>query len=231
MKGEHQMKVIKALFLVLIIALAMFVAKASGVMCEKSIKNNYVATTLEKKPLETVEYTPSKELFKTVKYTLTKEPIKKVEYTSLGVPNINSSFKTWMSYKAVTDKTSPQYKLINTYGRVDNEGFMRYSSEKELGIDQDYYMIALGSYYGTTIGTKYRITLVTGEVFYGVLADCKADRDTNKTNQYAGNNDVVEFIVDTKKLNSKVRYHGNANVYAPLRGSVAKIERIDFIEG
>ena len=37
-------------------------------------------------------------------------PNLRVEYTSLGVPNINSSFKTWMSYKTVTDKRSPQFR-------------------------------------------------------------------------------------------------------------------------
>ena len=154
----------------------------------------------------------------------------KVEYTSLGVPNIQSYLKTWMSYKAVTDKNSPHYKFINTYGWVDSEGFMRSDGERSLGIDDDYYLIALGSYYGTTIGTKYRITLDTGKVFYGALADCKADIHTNSTNQYIPmNGNVVEFLVDTATLNKDVKRMGSANVYMPLNGNVAKIERIDFI--
>ena len=199
------MKKTKALLVILIIAFVASTAKTSNGVGEEHTSINCTAIAAEKEVVETVKY------------------------TSLGVPNINSSFKTWMSYRAVTNKRSPQYKFINTYGWADEEGFMRYSSEKEPGVSQDYYMIALGSYYGTTIGTKYRITLTTGEVFYGVLADCKADKDTNKTNQYARDNDIVEFIVDTKKLNSKVKYHGNANVYKPLSGRILKIERIDFI--
>ena len=150
-------------------------------------------------------------------------------YTPLGVPNVNSSFKTWMNYKAVTSKNSPQYKFIHQYGWLDNEGFMRCTGERDLGIEQDYYLIALGSYYGTNIGTKYRITLDTGNVFYGVLADCKADKHTNSTNQYARNKDIVEFLVDTKSLNKDVKRMGSANVYMPLNGSVVKIERIDFV--
>lgn len=151
------------------------------------------------------------------------------EYVSLGVPtNINTSFKTYMDYKAVTNTSSPQYKLINTYGWCDSEGFMRANGERDLGISDDYYMIALGSYYGTKIGTKYKITTNTGNVFYGILADCKDDKHTNSTNQYAKNNDVVEFIVDTKKLNRDVKRMGSANVYMPLNGSISKIERIDF---
>ena len=42
----------------------------------------------------------------------TYKPKLSARYTSLGVPNINSSFKTWMSYKAVTNINSNQYKFI-----------------------------------------------------------------------------------------------------------------------
>ena len=158
------------------------------------------------------------------------QPQVRINYIPLSVPNINSHFKTWMSYKAVTDKNSRQYKFIHTYGWIDEQGFMRANGERDLGIEDDYYLIALGSYYGTTIGTKYRITLDTGRVFYGVLADCKADIHTNSTNQYIEHNkNIVEFLVDTSALNKDVKRMGSANVYMPLNGSVVKIERMDFI--
>ena len=151
-------------------------------------------------------------------------------YTEFGVPDINSSFKTWMDYRTITCRESAQYKFIDTWGWCDDEGFMRANGERDLGIPEDYYMIALGSYYGTEIGTKYRITTDTGNVFYGVLCDQKYDGDTDATNRYSYNDDVVEFIVDTSCLNPSVRIMGSANVYMPLNGSIAKIERIDFIE-
>lgn len=151
-------------------------------------------------------------------------------YTSLGVPNINSSFKTWMDYRTVTNTQSAQYSFIHKWGWCDGEGFMRANGERDLGITDDYYMIALGSYYGTTVGTKYRITTDMGNVFYGVLCDLKDDRHTNQTCQYAGNYDVVEFLVDARCLNRNVMYTGSANVYMPLNGSISKIERIDFIK-
>lgn len=157
----------------------------------------------------------------------------KAQYTSLGVPNINSSCKRWMDYRKTTNKKSPQYAFISKYGWVDSEGFMRCSGERDLGINDDYYLIALGSYYGTTIGTKYRITTDTGKVFYGALAERKADIHTNPTHQYTNqkNPDIVEFLIDKNKLNKDVRRAGSANVYMPLNGSISKIERIDFIEG
>ena len=152
-----------------------------------------------------------------------------VKYISLGVPNINSTFKTWMDYRTITAVNSPQYKCIKTWGWCDNNGFMRANGERDLGITDDYYMIALGSYYGTKIGTKYRITTSTGRIFYGILCDQKANGDTNSTHQYSYNNDVMEFLVDTYRLNKSVKLMGSANVYMPLNGSITKIERIDFI--
>lgn len=154
------------------------------------------------------------------------------QYTPLAVPEVNLSCKRWMDYRKTSNKNSPQYKFIRQYGWSDNEGFMRCNGETDLGIIDDYYMVALGSYYGTTIGTKYRITTDTGNVFYGVLAECKSDIHTNATHQYTKkqNPDMVEFIVDTKKLNKNVKKMGNANVFMPLNGSISKIERIDFVE-
>lgn len=152
-----------------------------------------------------------------------------VEYEVMGVPNINSSFKTWMDYRAVTNTNSPQYKFIHTYGWSDYEGFMRADGERDFNINDDYYLIALGSYYGTEIGTKYRITTDTGNVFYGVLSDQKDDRHTNSTHQYASNKDVVEFLVNSNLLNSEVKKWGSANVYMPLNGSIVKIEKMNFI--
>ena len=155
----------------------------------------------------------------------------KAEYTSLGVPTgVDTSFKTYMDWRCVTNKASDQYKVIQRWGWRDENGFMRASGERDLGIEGDYYLIALGSYYGTTMGTKYRITTDTGNIFYGILADAKADKHTNSTNQYAGNKDIVEFLVDTRYLRKDVKRMGSANVYKPLNGKIAKIERIDFVE-
>ena len=154
-----------------------------------------------------------------------------IQYIPLGIPYINSSFKTYMDYKSVTDKDSSQYKLIKSWGWIDAEGFMRCNREEDLEIEEHYYFIALGSYYGTKIGTKYRITTDSGKIFYGVLADCKSDIHTNSTNQYnSWNGNIVEFLVDTTLLNNDIKKIGSANVYMPLNGSITKIERIDFME-
>ena len=154
------------------------------------------------------------------------------QYETLNVPtNVSTYWKTWMDYKCITSKSSPQYKLLrNDWIYIDSEGFVRAIGESDFGINDDYYVIALGSYYGSKIGTKYRITTDTGNVFYGILGDQKSDRHTNKTHQYTvGHNDMIEFLVNTKTLNKTVKKMGNANVYMPLNGNIAKIERINFI--
>ena len=212
-------KKFKALLIILIVSFITSPAKTADqtgsqiteVTCEKTVSQTNVQIT--PKTCGEVDVTEGK----------TPE----IRYESLEVPNIDSSFKTWMSYRAVTNKCSPQYNYIHTYGWTDEEGFMRAKADEAYNIEQDYYLIALGSYYGTEIGTKYRITLDTGRVFYGVLADCKDDKHTNSTNQYISHNgNVVEFLVDKTKLNKTVRKSGNAGSYEPLKGNITKIEKI-----
>lgn len=175
-----------------------------------------------------------------------------VTYTALGVPEINSSFKSYMDYGCITSKSSPQYKYLNDWCWVDYDGFVRCDGENDLGITSDYYAVAMGSYYGTKIGTKYRVATDTGNVFYCVLVDCKANCDTNGTNQYGtDNNDVLEFIVNTYSsirsdgtycklplhnsdnfnafLRREIQSAGSANVYMPLNGRVTSVEKISFI--
>ena len=161
-------------------------------------------------------------------FTITANAVE-VTYTELGVPNINSSWKTWMPYDAVTNKSSAQYALRIKWGWTDSQGFRRVNGERDLGITDDYYMIALGNYYGTTMGTKYRFTTDMGNVFYGILSDAKGYPEVNNTKQYGlANKDIVEFLVDDNILNPLVKQWGTCNVYMPLNGSITKIERIDF---
>lgn len=149
-----------------------------------------------------------------------------INYIPFNVPNIDSSFKAYMDYRKITSKSSDQYKFIQENAWVDDSGFMRCRADE--GAESDYYLIALGSYYGTEIGTKYRITTDTGNVFYGVLADCKDDKHTNDTNQYTivGNDNVVEFLVDEKTLDKEVKYHGTADKIESLSGEILNIEKI-----
>lgn len=172
-----------------------------------------------------------------------------MRYEPMGVPNINSSFKSYEDYGCITSQESPQYKFLHDWCWVDYEGFVRCDGETEFGITDSYYCVAMGSYYGTEIGSKYKVTTDTGNVIYCALVDQKANCNTNSTHQYGTDNyDVLEFIVNTYPyteepdrkykqflwgspyylLNSEVQLYGSANVYSPLNGNIVSIEKIIF---
>lgn len=151
-----------------------------------------------------------------------------VSYTDMEVPEAPTYFKTWMDYRAITNRSSDQYKFISEYGWCDGAGFMRCSAERDLRVEDDYYLVAMGSYYGRQIGSKYRVTLDSGRVIYVALGDLKDDRHTNSTHQYASMRDVLEFIVYTPQLIGDVKMMGSANVYMPLNGNVSRVEKMSF---
>lgn len=137
--------------------------------------------------------------------------------TRKSVPNGNTSMKTYMDYRTITDKSSKQYKLQqdnNVY--TDGEGFRKI---------EDKFIVAVGTYYGT-VGTELLIELSSGTVFEAIIGDLKADKHTDKTNrQHKIDGSVVEFIVDTKKLHPMVRKMGDCS-YSKLhnfKGNVVNI--------
>ncbi|MBQ7741073.1 MAG: fibronectin type III domain-containing protein, partial [Eubacterium sp.] len=102
--------------------------------------------------------------------------------------------KTYAFYTAVTATGSPQYALLNSeYCTTDEKTGIR--------MVDGCYCIALGSYYGTRIGTKYRIVLEGNKVLKCILCDQKADRHTDGMHQYAmQNRDIMEFYIERSML-------------------------------
>lgn len=147
-------------------------------------------------------------------------PVPTTKYISYDIPNGDTSFKSYMDYRSITNTESKQYRLQQN----------AYTNDYGLRMYDDMYMVAMGSYYVSEIGDIYRITLSNGTEFIAVAGDLKADRDTDINNQYHpmenGMRNVIEFIVDTKELNSKVRQSGTIGTYAEFDGNVISIERI-----
>ena len=152
--------------------------------------------------------------------TIVEEPKtyskKIIEYS---VPLGDTSFKSYMSWKAITNTDSNQYKLQKSCW-TDKKGLRRYNQD---------YVIALGSYYADYIGERFTITLDTGKSFTAVVGDFKADKHTDDTNKYTpmenGGKNVIEFIVDTSELDSTARKMGDIS-YAGFKGNVESIERV-----
>lgn len=133
------------------------------------------------------------------------------------VPDVASNFKAYMDYRCITATGSPQYKLQHDGNAITNsEGFRLYNGE---------YMVAMGSYYSTEIGTRFRITLDSGKQFYAVLGDQKSDAHTDPLHQHRNGN-IVEFIVDQSAIPSICSQMGDMS-YAPeaeLQGKIQSIE-------
>ena len=86
------------------------------------------------------------------------------------------------------------------------------------------YCVALGSYYGSAIGTKYRITLSTGKSINVILCDQKSNRHTDENHQYAvKNQDIVEFYVEKGSIPNGVR--GDYGHLEQFSGKIVSIEK------
>lgn len=136
---------------------------------------------------------------------------------SMDIPDVDTSVKTFMSYKAITDRSSVQWKLqqkavTNEYGFREIDGM---------------YLVALGTYYSDHAGAMFRITLENGTVFDAIMGDVKADKDTDRKNQHRYGN-VVEFIVDTPKLAEDARLMGDVS-YTPGAGLMGPVQSIKYL--
>lgn len=183
--------------------------------------NTTETTTIKKTEIHTTTQITTNQLTTTHKKEIQsrKKPKKKITNSNnYEIPSAASAFKTYMDYTCITATGSPQYKL-QQQAWTDENGLRR--------ID-DYYCIALGSYYSKTIGDKFLITLSTGKQFKGILADQKADEDTDSNNQYTVyNGDMIEFIVKTSSLPSSVRISGDISSIGKFKGKITKIEKIN----
>ena len=108
--------------------------------------------------------------------------------------------KSYMPYTAITSRSSAQWRLQ----QVAYTGFH--------GIRQvnGRYCIAVGSAYTSKIGQYIDLVLENGEVIHCILADQKADKDTNAENTITEHDgSLVEFIVESGKLSNTVRKMGD----------------------
>ena len=135
------------------------------------------------------------------------------EYIEYDVPT-NNSFKSYMDAKYISAKSSAQYKLKSKY-ELDNAGIYK--------VD-DRYCIAVGSYYCTDIGTRIDLVMKNGSVIECILADCKANKDTDSTNRQNPNGSIIEFVVCEKWLLPEIKRMGDCSYASDvLFGEIAAI--------
>lgn len=124
----------------------------------------------------------------------------------------SGEFKPYMDGQAITDTTSRAYAQLQKMW-IDENGCYR---------EGDYVGIAVASFYGE-VGDKFRITLSSGQVFYGVMTDTKQDCHVDE-NYMDANGGVIEFVVDIDSLSSGASTGSLNYIY---EGSITKIERLE----
>ena len=135
----------------------------------------------------------------------------------MGLPeDADGSFKTYMDYKKITDKSSKQWHL-QQLAYTDSEGFRKFN---------DSYLVAVGTYYADEVGKEFRVTLDSGIVFHAMVGDIKQDIHTDANNQYVTmNGNIMEFIVDVDKLDELTKKLGDVS-NSGLEGAIIKIEEV-----
>lgn len=212
------------IFLTLFIAFSSFI-KINYITCYANIKNNYNKIKIEKFKFNNADFKIIKD--KRIKRLIEhnkeekrkleeKERLAKLEaekYINMEVPN-HSVFKSYMPYSAITLKNSQQY-VLQSQAYTDENGL------RKIG---DYYLVAMGQYYGA-VGDKFRITMSSGQQFNVMMGDMKKYEHTfNGEGKIGADNlDLFEFIVDSSNLNSTIRRDGSVNCI--FNGNVEKIER------
>ena len=134
-----------------------------------------------------------------------------------------------MDYRKITDKSSAQY-MLQMEAYTDDMGLRKYG---------DHYIVAMGTYYSDNVGDTFKITLDNDKSFNVIIGDIKANCHTDSQNMYSSvydNNgnlisaNVIEFIVDTNKLDRSVKKLGTVSAYDNFKGNIVKIERTDVYE-
>lgn len=139
---------------------------------------------------------------------------------SRNVPE-NNSRKTYMDYRKITNTSSEQYKL--------QQNKDCYTTDTGLRKVNEYYCIAVGTYYSNNIGDKLIVHMKNGESFKAIVADIKDDKHTDETNrQHRKDGSVIEFVVDTKKLPELVRKMGDISyMNETFKGEIKAIIKED----
>lgn len=143
-----------------------------------------------------------------------------VQDDGYDIPTAATSFKAWMSYRAITSKRSDQWKLQQK-AWTDSDGFRRYG-------DEGYYMVALGTYYAERCGKVFDITFESGTTIRCIVGDIKANVHTDELNQHRNGN-VVEFIVDGRAISNTCKRMGDMSYAASidLTGKPTRIAEAD----
>lgn len=151
-----------------------------------------------------------------------KKEVYKKPYLKMELPkHISTESKLFTDYRFYNVEGTP-HKRLQERAWTDENGLRRFN---------DDYIVAMGSYYSTSIGDRFKIFLDTGRSFTVIFGDGKWDIDCDERNMYTpttnydgeivGN--LLEFIVDSSVLDSDVYRYGSLEYMDSFKGNVEAI--------
>ncbi|MEE3406043.1 MAG: hypothetical protein VZR73_18395 [Acutalibacteraceae bacterium] len=124
----------------------------------------------------------------------------------------DTSMKTYMDYRTITNRESVQYELQQDC-YTDADGLRRYK-------EGDEYVVAVGSPIAE-VGDYITVELDDGTELDCIVGDSKGDRWYHLCGK--GHN-IVEFIVDTESLDKEAKNAGDVSCIVG-DGNVERIEK------
>ena len=142
------------------------------------------------------------------------------------IPAGNTNWYAFEPHVTITDTSSSQFYLQKLSKTDPKTGIRIYTDEN----GEEYYTVALGSAYGRDIGDAWEVTLDNGESFNIMLGDFKDDGKTEFFGHSCRNaheepcTNVIEFIVDVKKLPAEVLDRGSFSVTNWCNGNIIEMK-------
>ena len=143
-----------------------------------------------------------------------QEAKQKKKKESATVQTTKRDFKSYMSYTAITNRSSTQYKLQQK-ASTDGDGIRCLDSKP---------MVAVGTGWGLKVGDVALIICENGNKFEVIIGDVKANAHTGADNKTTVSNGCrCEFIVDMKSLNDTVKSRGNVAALKKYSGYITNV--------
>lgn len=125
---------------------------------------------------------------------------RKLDYLEYDIPEY-SGFKSFMDWQAITDTSSPQWRLQQGYA---------YDGDYGIRMVDGRFCVAIGFYFDPKIGQYFDLILENGTVIPCIISDEKRVNDTDEDNLFTSDNGCcTEFVVDPGSLTSKAAAMGD----------------------
>ncbi|MCX4356830.1 MAG: hypothetical protein OSJ43_11540 [Oscillospiraceae bacterium] len=153
---------------------------------------------------------------------LSKETSKFKIGEEVPLPSLPTNIKTYTDYRHYNLWYTPHYRMQQA-AYTDSNGLRRFNQD---------YIVALGAFYSTDIGDRFKITLDNGNKFTIILGDGKDPIDCDENNMYAPCKDyddiacanVLEFIIDSDVMADEVYSYGSIDCIDMFSGSIERME-------